>query len=202
MRIAHFIPAYRRQLRVEVAVSVAEDAVWCARQSIEHTVFWADMHGIARARNRAVEDAIAAGCDFLLMQDGDTWPMETPALPRLLHVAQMMDASVVGAVVRTRNKSGVNCEPARPGDVYEGEVGTAYLLLNLRRLLTIPRPWFSFQIAADGYTVEQSEDIAFCRLVKGHRQIVAVDYTLSMAHGGESTLELIPRHAERQSADG
>jgi hypothetical protein len=197
VKIAHFIPAYRRQLRVEVAVSVAQDAAWCARRRLQHTVFWTDMHGVARARNRAVDDALAAGCDVLVMQDADTWPMEPPGLPRLVQVAQMTDAAVVGAAVRTRNREGVNCEPARPGEVYEGEVGCAYMLLNLRRLQAIPRPWFEFQIGPDGYSVTQSEDIAFCRLVRSHGHGVTVDYTLSMGHGGESTLELIPRNAGR-----
>jgi hypothetical protein len=95
-------------------------------------------------------------------------------------------AAVVGAAVVTRNGKRMNCEPVRPGDVYEGEVGTGYMLIDLFRLRDLPRPWFVHRDSPDGLKVECGEDIYFCRHAKAHGHSVLVNFAIPMGHADQS----------------
>ncbi len=185
MKIAHFLPAYRSTVHAEVALSMAREATWCASNDWTHVPFYVDCTGIARARNIAIRTAYEAGCDLLLTQDADCFalPKQTySAIGHLWRVMHKHEAAVVGAAFLVRNGERVNCEPALPGEVYDGEVGTGLMLVDLRRLHDLPRPWFVQQDNADGSGVSVGEDIGFCRAVKsaGHR--VLVDYSIATGH--------------------
>ena len=91
-------------------------------------------------------------------------------------------AAVVGAAVPVRNGSTMNCEPANPGAVYDGVVGTGYVLIDLVKLRDLPKPWFRCELDADGTSKAVGSDIGFCRAVQQHGQRVVVNYATPMAH--------------------
>ena len=186
MRVAHFVPAYRATVHAEVALGMAREATWCASNGWEHVPFYTDCNGIARARNLAVREAMRHRCDLLLMQDADGFMIpsaETPsAIGHLWRTMHKADAAVVGAVFVVRNGQTVNCEPARPGETYDGEVGTGLMLIDLRRLDSLALPWFVQRDGADGCSVALGEDIGFCRAVSAIGQRVIVDYSIRTGH--------------------
>jgi hypothetical protein len=89
---------------------------------------------------------------------------------------------VVAAAFVIRNGERVNCEPARPGEVYPGEAGTAYMLIDMWKLRELPRPWFVHKDTEDGLSVECGEDIRFCRWAREHGHSVIVNYALPTGH--------------------
>ncbi len=188
MKVAHLLPAYRGTVHVEVAIGLARDAVICTERGWKHVPFAIDAHGIERVRNQAVTLAYRNGCDLLLMQDADTFAVLPAygAIESLWQTMQKHDAAAVGAAVVVRNGERMNVEPARPGESYEGEVGTGLMLIDLRKLAELPRPWFSTENHDDGERVKCSEDIWFCRLLKKHGHRVIVDYTFPTGHGFSS----------------
>lgn len=187
MIIALSVPAYRQQIHVKTAYSWAQDSMAALELGWRPTLIWTDTTGIARTRNQIVNLAVEAGARLLLMCDSDTFPL--PMQGGLAHMWQVMQdqrAAVVGAAVVTRNGRRMNCEPARPGEVYEGEVGTGYMLIDLFRLRDLPRPWFVQTDTADGLGVVCGEDIYFCRHAKAHGHGVVVNFALPMGHADQS----------------
>jgi len=185
VRIGHLVPAYGQRVHVQVALAFAREASWCEHAGHVHVPFFVDMIGVDRSRNTAVSLAIKAKCDFLLMQDADTYALPEhnySAMSALLETMTAHDVAAVGAAVASRNRDRMNCEPARPGEVYEGEVGTGLMLIDLRKLADLPRPWFRYEVAADGETVQCGEDLYFCRRVKAAGHKVLVDYTIPTGH--------------------
>jgi hypothetical protein len=195
VRIGHFVPAYRQQVHVEVAMSMARDTSWAKAAGVEHCPFWVDASGIARARNLAVDTARRLDCDLLLMQDADCFglPQVGSALGRLMRSMQSAGAAAVGAAFAVRNGASMNCEPARPGELYDGIVGTGLMLIDMRALAALPRPWFVHRDDETGTRVAVGEDVNFCRLVRaaGHR--VSVDYTFPTGH---ASTEVVGTHAD------
>lgn len=188
MKVGHLLPAYRGEVHVETAIGLARDAVICTERGWKHVPFAIDAHGIDRVRNQAVRIAYENGCDLLMMQDADTFAV-LPAYGSLESLWQTMekhDAAAVGAAVVVRNGSRMNVEPALPGESYEGEVGTGLMLIDLRKLRDLPRPWFRMLNKPDGETVHQSEDIFFCRHLKSYGHKAIVDYTFPTGHGYSS----------------
>jgi hypothetical protein len=188
MKVAHLLPAYRGTVHAEVAIGMSRDAIVCAERGWKHVPFCVDAHGIDRVRNMGVRIAYDNGADLLLMQDADTFTI-APAfgsLEPLLATMEKHDAAAVGAAVVVRNGNTMNVEPARPGESYEGEVGTGLMLIDLRKLAELPRPWFRTTLHDDGERVRCSEDIGFCRLLKTHGHKVIADYTVQTGHGYSS----------------
>ncbi len=188
MKVAHLLPAYRGTVHAEVAIGMSRDAIVCAERGWKHIPFLIDAHGVERVRNMGVRVAYENEADLLLMQDADTFSIR-PAFGSLESLYTSMEkhgATAVGAAVVVRNGERMNAEPARPGESYEGEVGTGIMLIDLRRLRAMPRPWFRTLVRADGETVQESEDIHFCRLLKAHGHKVIVDYTFPTGHGYSS----------------
>jgi hypothetical protein len=141
------------------------------------------MTGIERSRNMIVKQAEQAGARLLLMCDSDTMPV--PVVGGLSSMWKAMSetgAAVVGAAVPIRNGDSMNCEPARPGEIYEGVVGTGYMLIDLVKLRDMPKPWFVCELDEHGIDKVVGSDIGFCRLVQNHGQKVVVNFALSMAH--------------------
>jgi hypothetical protein len=196
VRIAHVVPAYGQRVHVQVAMAFAREAAWCESQGHMHVPFFTDMIGVDRARNVAVSTALRAKCDLLLMQDADTYALPEhnySALACLTVTMQQRDAAVVGAAVAHRSGDKMCCEPARPGEIYEGKVGTGLMLIDLRKLADMPRPWFVYAVADDGESVRIGEDLYFCQRVKaaGHR--VLVDYTVATGHVASVIVPSIPK---------
>lgn len=187
MIVALTIPAYRQQVHARTAYAWAQDAMTAMEFGWKPLLIYADNTGVARSRNTLVKMAEDAGARLLLMCDSDTFPM--PPEGGLGHMWQAMtetNAAVVGAAVITRNAKRMNCEPARPGEIYDGEVGTGYMLIDLWKLRDLPRPWFVHKDSPDGLKVECGEDIYFCRHAKAHGHSVMVHFALPMGHADQS----------------
>lgn len=188
MLVAHLIPAYHGTLHAQVAVDMTRTTLVCAERGWKYVPICIDMHGIERVRNLGVKQAYELGADLLLMQDADTFslPPAFGPLEPLYSSMERCDAAVVGAAVITRNGERMNCEPAVPGRIYAGEVGTGLMLIDLRKLRDLPQPWFVQDVASDGITLRVGEDIGFCRLVKSAGRVVVVDYSFNTGHGYSS----------------
>jgi hypothetical protein len=187
MIIALAMPAYRQIVNVQTAYAWAQDSMTAMSLGWNPLLIWADNTGVARSRNTIVKMATDADARLLLMCDSDTFPL--PMEGGLAHMYQAMTdhrAAVVGAAVVTRNGKRMNCEPARPGEIYEGEVGTGYMLVDLFKLRDLPRPWFVHADSPDGLRVECGEDIYFCRHAKAHGHTVLVNFALPMGHADQS----------------
>jgi hypothetical protein len=187
VKIALAIPAYRQQVNVNTAYAWAQDAMTALELGWKPVLVWVDNSGIARARNVIVQTALDNDARMLLMCDSDSFPdVQEGGLGHMWHVMKQTDAAVVAAAFVTRNGTRVNCEPARPGEVYPGEAGTAYMLIDLWKLRDLPKPWFVHRDSADGLKVECGEDIYFCRHAKAHGHNVVVNYALPTGHMDQS----------------
>jgi len=187
MIIALAIPAYRQTVHARTAYAWAQDSLTASSLGWNPLLIWADNTGVARSRNTIAKMATDAGARLLLMCDSDTFPLPMEGgLGAMWKSMTDTKAAVVGAAVVTRNGQRMNCEPARPGEVYEGEVGTGYMLIDLVKLRDLPRPWFVHKDSADGLKVECGEDIYFCRHAKAHGHAVVVDFTIPMGHADQS----------------
>lgn len=207
-KLLHFIPSYRRSIRVEVAQTMAMEAKWCTRNGIDYVPLWADFHGVDRARNRAVEIAEHYDADYLFMQDNDCWyqqpDRERPglAIASLLVAMEEHDCAAAGLVYALRGAPVVNVAPTIPGSSYRAEkLGAGTLLLDMRKLAKVPRPLFRF-VASDDGLKSVGEDIYFCRLLHQHGLSIAADYSMVTFHAGEETLPLDPREANARFLNG
>jgi len=181
--IALAIPAYRQQVNVQTAYAWAQDAMTAMELGWKPALIWVDNSGIARARNVIVETAINQGARLLLMSDSDSFPdVQEGGLAHMWQTMQQHSAAVVGAAFVTRNGERVNVEPVKPGETYEGEVGTAYMLIDLWKLRDLPKPWFVHRDTDDGLRVACGEDIYFCRHAKANGHTVVVNYALPTGH--------------------
>src|SRR5690606_6526081 len=123
VRIALAVPAYRQGINIHSAVAWMQDALTARELGWQPFPLWVDCSGMARARNVIVKTAEDAGARLLLMMDSDSFPdVQEGALGHMWHVMQQESAAVVAAAFVTRNGTRVNCEPVKPGEVYEGEV--------------------------------------------------------------------------------
>ena len=187
MIIALAVPAYRQSINVRTAYAWAQDALTASALGWNPLLLWADTNGIARARNNIVKIARENNARLLLTCDSDTFPLQPDGgLASMWDVMQQERAAVVGAAVPIRNGAKMNCEPAKPGEVYGGEVGTGYMLIDLFKLRDLPTPWFVHKDTPDGTAVECGEDIYFCRRVREHGQRVVVNFRLPMGHADQS----------------
>jgi hypothetical protein len=183
------IPAYQQRIHAQTAQAWAGDYVTAMQLGWTPIQLWTDINNIEVARNTIVAQAEKAGSRLLLMCDSDTMPVPLEGgLRSMWDVMYETGAAVVGAAVPIRNGDGMNCEPARPGEVYDGVVGTGYVLIDLVKLRDLPKPWFTVALSADGLMKAVGSDIGFCRAVQaaGHR--VVVNYRLAMAHAETSAV--------------
>lgn len=183
MKIALAVPAYRQQIHIQAAYAWAQDMASAMEMGWRPLLLWTDINNIECARNTIVQQAQAAGARLLLMCDADTMPVPVEGgLKSMWQVMTDTGAAVVGAAVPVRNGDSMNCEPARPGEVYDGVVGTGYMLVDLVKLRDLPKPWFSVTLSEDGTRKALGSDIGFCRAVEAAGQRVVVNFKLSMAH--------------------
>jgi hypothetical protein len=193
MIIALGIPCYKQTIHVGTAQNWTQDTIFAMQQGWRPLMLWADTNSIECSRNLLVKQAEEAGARLLLMTDSDTFPAPpSGGLKSMWDAMRETGAAVVGAAVTVRNGSSMNCEPANPGEVYPGEVGTAYMLVDLVKLRVIPKPWFRAVLSEDGTEKSVGSDIGFCRLVKSHGHSVVVNYRLAMAHSETSAVATRP----------
>lgn len=174
------------------------DAAWCISNGLRHVPAWVDVNGVERARNHAVNLAESINADYLLMQDADTWSHGS-CVGSLLRTMREHRAAAVAAAVALRNRGGCNVEPSRPGERYiANEAGTALMLLDMKQIADVPRPLFVSRTKPDGVTKEIGEDIYFCRHIRAHGKLLAVDYTLTTAHATQDVSYLAPPNANTE----
>lgn len=181
MIIALAVPAYQQRIHIGTALGLAQDNATAMSMGWRPLLLWTDCNSIEVARNIIVQQATDAGARLLLMCDADTFPVDN-GLASMWQVMSETSAAVVGAAVPVRNGDAMNCEPAKPGEAYDGVVGTGYVLIDLVKLRALPRPWFTVSLAEDGLSKAVGSDIGFCRRVQEHGQRVVVNYRLPMAH--------------------
>lgn len=181
MIIALAIPAYGQRVHIGTALALAQDNATALSLGWKPMMLWTDCNSIELARNLIVKQSIEAGARLLLMTDSDTAAIGG-ALEHMWRTMQDTSAAVVGAAVPIRNGEGMNCEPSRPDEIYEGVVGTGCILIDLVKLRDLPRPWFRCEFNADGTEKTVGSDIGFCRAVQQHGQKVIVDFTIPMMH--------------------
>lgn len=183
MRIALAIPSYKQSVHIGAAYAWAQDMATAMEMGWRPVLLWNDVNSIEIARNLIVQQAMQADARLLLMMDSDSAPiLPEGGLKSMWQAMNDLDAAVVGAAVPIRNGDGMNCEPARPGEVYPGTVGTAYMLCDMWKLRDLPRPWFQMQLAEDGMSKAVGSDVGFCRAVQSAGHVVAVNFALPMAH--------------------
>ncbi len=191
MIISLAIPAYKQQVHIGTALALAQDNATALSLGWKPLMLWTDCNSIELARNLIVKQSVDAGARLLLMTDSDTAGIGG-SLAHMWQAMQETAAAVVGAAVPVRNGESMNCEPARPGEVYEGVVGTGCILIDLWKLRDVPRPWFRCEFSADGTEKAVGSDIGFCRLVQQHGHKVIVDYALPMMHAEMSAIATRP----------
>jgi hypothetical protein len=193
MIIALAVPAYRQQIHVQTACAWSQDLVTAMQLGWRPVQLWTDINSIEVARNTIVQQAERAGARLLLMCDADSMPVPPEGgLRSMWDAMSETGAAVVGAAVPIRNGDRMNCEPAKPGEIYDGVVGTGYMLVDLWKLREMPKPWFRVVLSDDGTTKAVGSDVGFCRDVQsaGHR--VVVNYRLPMAHSETSAVATRP----------
>lgn len=181
MIIAIAIPAYGQRVHIGTALGLAQDNATALSLGWRPLMLWTDCNSIEVARNLIVKQSIAAGARLLLMTDSDTAAIGG-GLAHMWQAMQDTGAAVVGAAVPVRNGNSMNCEPARPGEIYEGTVGTGCVLIDLWKLRDLPRPWFRVELSEDGTEKAVGSDVGFCRAVQAHGEKVVVDFALPMMH--------------------
>lgn len=193
MIIALAIPAYQQRVHVVTAAAWSQDLVAAMQMGWRPVQLWTDINNIECARNTIVQQAEQAGARLLLMCDADSMPVQPDGGLRSMWQA-MCDhgAAVVGAAVPVRNGDRMNCQPALPGEIYEGVVGTAYMLIDLVKLRDLQKPWFTVMLSADGTSKELGSDIGFCCAVQSAGHKVVVNYQLPMAHAEISAVATRP----------
>jgi hypothetical protein len=187
VRIGVFTPCYRGTVRIEQSYSLVRDVAWGMR--VGHDVMPFHMAGcsIERARNYAVAHALERECDLLLMQDADVYVAGGESgLERLVGRWEETRAAVVAAAVPSRRGDFLNCDPQNEIGVFEGDVGTGLMLVDVRQVGE--GPWFRYHYSEDGSLVVCGEDIAFCRLMRKRGRRVIVDSTIPTGHVDEAHL--------------
>lgn len=186
--IGHWIPAYRGNVRVEIASQMVRDFTSLSAQD-EWRHFWTDTSDIVRARNDAVERSIAQGHDYLMMQDADIFSTGSP-MKSLLRTSQKYDATLVSAICGLRRGTRLaNADPLFPGKRYEAErVGSGMILIDVNHLRRFREeghdgPWFARTYKDKAMTeCAVGEDIFFCYLVKQLGGKVWVDGRVPTTH--------------------
>lgn len=152
---------------------------------------------LPQARQMLADRAVAAGASHLLMVDTD---MVFPANVVELLARHDKDIVAANAHEKTFGPNGERIGMTKFGEYpnYEprvvdtskpfecSAVGTAVILIDLRSLERVPRPWFDTSVAADGSVTKLlGEDIYFCAKAREHGLEVWCDPTFDVHHVGE-----------------
>ena len=195
MKIAYAVPAYGGTVRCETLVSIVQDCAWVNANGHDLCLFWLDLHGVARARNMAVQRAREEEADLLIMIDADTaCDPAGSGLEMLVATMREKKCEAVAAVVPTRPpRMAPNVDPVKPFEAYEvRKAGAAYLLLDMHKLeaLSPGHVWFNFLVGEDGITPTKSEDLYFTEEVRRLGGKVFADFRIPTTHMVTIPLEL------------
>lgn len=197
IKLAHWTPAYRGMMRAELRNQSLLDFCTLAEQKVTYGSWHTASADLARARNEAVEHAIARGFDYLAMQDADVCAIMTDEqqespLAQLLETAQAKSALLVGALCVLRRGHGeVNVDPLADGVYRADSIGTGLVLIDLRQLIArattadYTGPWFANTYKDARHTrLERGEDMFFCELVKALGGEIWADARIATDHDG------------------
>lgn len=176
MKVGIWTPAYRYQVTVQHRDSVIADVVWAMSHGHEPSIWSASSVCLPRMRNQAIARAIDMGLDRLMMVDADVWG--DGVLGRLWAVMDEMGCALAGLAVPCRDpRQGVvaNCDPWTPGEVYEGQVGTGAVLIDVHQVAEVSPPWCVDVMSPDGCTRLVGHDIYLSRLLLDEGKSVMVD---------------------------
>jgi len=188
IRLAYAVPAYRRQVDVgHIQQAMALGATMLALRDKWKLAgfYFTDSCSIDWSRNQILHHACAAGADWLLTCDADTFhgvlPGETAGRNNALDILSMIDhgeqyaAAVIAAPVPLRNRTGYNVIDKEDKrllslDEFRGKVisvdriGTAFMAINCGWIRAAwPRqPWFVTQQLEGEEPAKIGEDISFC----------------------------------------
>jgi hypothetical protein len=169
-----------------------------------------DVCGVDVARNTLCEDAIAQGCDWLLMVDSDTWVEDGTSLLQMISTADRKNADVVVAPVPYRGRDptdkhlmvytheltddGFARHPIPPAELDDQVVpvhaaATAVMGIRLATVARLPRPWFRFEYIGETHRL-LGEDFYFCNQIRLHGGTILADGRVKARHlGRPQTLE-------------
>ncbi len=186
MKVAHLLrTTERRQVDVDVSLAILRDAAWCATVKWQHMPFYADANGAA-SLNTAVREAYENGADLLLLQAPDVFALPPSslqeidrgyarsALDALWRSMAKVGAAVIGAPGPNRG--------ALWGQRYEGIVSCDLMLLDLRKLRELARPFFHPpELDIHGELVDLDEGESFCARARAARLGVWVEASIPTA---------------------
>lgn len=148
-------------------------------------------HDIATVRNNLVEQALAEGCEYLLMMDTDQVYRTVDMIPRMLaHKKPVVSAPVHRRYppfdpILMRGEVGefkyIDIEEAYSGDLIQIDAtGTGCILYHMSVFEQINSPWFELGFKQDGKPV--GEDVLFCMKMKEKGIPLFVDTSIEIGH--------------------
>jgi len=148
-------------------------------------------HDIATVRNNLVEQALAEGCEYLLMMDTDQVYRTVDMIPRMLaHNKPVVSAPVHRRYppfdpILMRGEIGkweyVKIEEAYSGELIKVDAtGTGCIMYHISVFEKIHAPWFELGVKKDGNPI--GEDILFCLKMKEHGIPLFVDTSIEIGH--------------------
>jgi len=194
MKIGLYWPAYNRRLMPEVAMMALREQKWCIENGHELVPYWFNIASIPAAFNRGIEEAYSLGCDLLFFNTTDCFSPEFEVLKQLIADLEEHDASSVGIPCLTRTVNINTQVPCTPNTIYEGVVANTLMLLDLRKLIDLPMPWFVDVMNADGTSRKISQDIYFAEHMRDHGHKCMVEFRIPSVNLGEmyfSTQEIL-----------
>ena len=161
-----------------------------------------DVCGIDVARNRMVQEAIDADCDWLLMIDADTWHDDGFDLLQMVSTAAHEGATVVAGPVPRRdpddphlmvyNAAGQVAKlSATVPLVPIASAATAIMAIDLtfvRHKMT--PPWFVFEWTEGSTKPTKSEDLVFCERVLNAGGSIRADTRFRANHLGRTPVHI------------
>lgn len=202
MKVAIGTPAYRGQVCVGQTIQAAQLAwVWSQQGWPPPLLVAVDSALLDKARNKLVEFARDATCDWLLMCDADAYTGDARAIHAMLAEGTKQGAAVIGAPVRTRKVTAVQYNVAR-GDgsvclpvgewrdrvVPVDRIATAFMAIRLGWLVKEwpHAPWFAVTHFTGWRPRTEGEDYAFCRGVRERHGLILADGRFEPVHVGAS----------------
>lgn len=191
MKIGHFIPTYRPCCDGLVMQIPREEYYLHGRLNIDYQPWCERTSDIATLRNRAVDEAINRGLDYLCMQDSDIFSKsKVGAITLLLETMMQKEATMVAAICGLRrDPPEPNVRPVQPGEVYEGtRAGTGLVLFDVAKLKELREKegrLFDREYNEHGTSMETGEDIWLCKLILKHGGSIIIDGRVPTTHGME-----------------
>lgn len=205
-RLAFGVPAYggdvsvhHMQMWLSIGQAIEADYEREGRFDRDVTVIYADICGVARARNHLLANAMYHGAHWLVMIDADTWITGTNPGKQVLRMVHEIasnraydDVAIVSAPVRIRNAGGSQRIAAyvagnlakranllikhinSDGLMFVEAVGAACMAVRLAHVMTAN--------AQFAFTDELSEDLEFCRQIRAAGFRIALDGRMRTGH--------------------